>query len=174
MKSRVLIIFTLVCFLSLLSSLPHNAYACSCGGNPDFLLTWTGSAGAFQANVTKVEENGNNQKVYFDISLTQKGFYSGEYILQQSTFSTCTVHYNIGETYQVFLWQNESRFLETDICSSKQITGFDEYSHEDENGQMQHYREDYNILTQYNLGSIIIPISIAIIIPSFIVWRKRK
>ncbi len=174
MKSGLLIIITLVGFLFLLSSFPHNAYACSCAGNPDFLLTWTGSAGAFQANVTKVEENGNNQKVYFDISLTQKGFYLGEYILQQSTFSTCTVHYNIGETYQVFLWQNESRFLETNICDSKQITGFDEYSHEDEDGQMQHYREDYNILTQYNLGSIIIPVSIAIIIPSFIVWRKRK
>ena len=174
MKTRVLIIFALVVFLSLLSSLPQNAYACSCVGNPDFLLTWTGSAGAFQANVTKVEENGYNQKVYFDISLTQKGFYSGEYILQQSTFSTCTIHYNIGETYQVFLWQNEYRFLETNMCDSKQITGFDEYSYEDENGQMQHSREDYNFLTQYSLGSLIIPISAAIIIPIFVVWRKRK
>jgi hypothetical protein len=174
MKAILLIVFVLACFLFLFSSLPHNAYACSCGGNHDFLLTWTGSTGAFQANVTKIEENGNNQKVYFDISSTQKGFYSGEYALEQSTFSTCTVHYNIGETYQVFLWPNESGILETDICSSKQITGFDEYSYEGEDGQMQHYREDYNILTQYSLLSMIIPVSVAMIIPSFIVWRIRK
>ena len=166
--------FALVSFLLLLSSFSQNAHACSCGGNPDFLLTWIGSAGAFQANVTKIDENGNNQKVYFDINLTQKGLYLGEYILQQSTFSTCNVNYNIGETYQIFLWPSESRYLQADICSTKQISGFNEYSHEDENGQIQHYREDYNFFTQFGLVSMIVPVLIAITIPSFVVWRKRK
>jgi hypothetical protein len=60
------------------------------------------------------------------------------------------------------------------MCSTKQITGFSEYWHEDEDGQIEHYREDYNIFTQYNLGTLLIPISITIIIPCFVVWRKRK
>ncbi len=86
-------------------------------------------------------------------------------------FGSVVVQQNCDRGFQV---RFKNQFLGTDICSSKQITGFDEYSHEDENGQMQHYREDYNILTQYNLGTLIIPVSITIIIPCFVVWKKRK
>ena len=88
--------------------------------------------------------------------------------------SGCSVDYKIGETYQVFTYYDDGIMGSTNVCSTKQISGFDEYSHEDENGVLEHYREDYNILTQYNLFSIILLISIAIIIPSFVVWRKRK
>ncbi len=121
MKSRLAIIIGIVVCLSLFSFIPHNAYACSCGETPDFFLTWMGSTGSFQANVTKVEENENNQKIYFDISLTQKGLYSGDYILQQSVFDTCSVNYTIGETYQVFLWSTTSEFLKTELILRKDI-----------------------------------------------------
>jgi hypothetical protein len=173
MKSRLLIIIGFVGFLSLISFIPHNAYACSCGGKPDFLLTWMTSEGAFQANVTKVEQNGDSQKIYFDISLTQKGLYSGHYVHEQYSRSTCNVDYTAGETYQVFMWASGNQmFRETDICSTKQITGFDEYSHEDEHGQMQHYRQEYNFFTQYNLLSLIIPAIIASIFVGFLIRRK--
>ena len=174
MKTRLLIIITLVGFLSLFSFIPHNAYACSCSSYPDYLLTLSGSSTAFQGTVTKIIQDDHYEEVYFDITFPQKGIYqTGEYVIEQSKRSSCAVNYNIGETYQVFTY-NDGILDTTDMCSTKQITGFSEYSHEDENGQIEHYREDYSILTQYNLGSIIIPVSIAIIIPSFIVWRKRK
>ena len=170
------VIFTMIITLLVVSFVTTDAYACSCGAYPDFLLTWMTSDGAFQANVSEIEKEGNNEKIHFDISLTQKGIYSGHYIHEQYYGNTCNVDYNLGETYQVFMWSNNgnSGYKDTDICSTKQITGFSEYSHEDEYGNMQHYREDYNFFTQYNLLSLIIPVAIAVIIMGIIIWRKRK
>ena len=174
MKTRLLIIFALVGFLSLILFIPHNAYACSCDGYPDYLQILMKSNSAFQGTVTKIIQNDYYEEIYFDITFPQKEIsQTGEYVIEQSKMNGCTVNYNIGETYQVFMYDN-SRLGTTNMCSTKQITGFSEYSHEDDNGQIEYYREYYNILTQYNLGSIIIPISIVIIIPSFIIWRKRK
>ena len=168
--SAIIIILFAVLFVVI------DAHACSCGAYPDFLLTWMASEGAFQANVSEIEKEGNNEKIHFDISLTQKGMYSGLYIHEQYYGNTCNVDYAIGETYQVFMWPNSgnSGNKGTDICSTKQITGFNEYSHEDEYGNVQHYREDYNFFTQYNLFSLIIPVAITAIIVGIIVWRKRK
>ncbi|MCV0410120.1 hypothetical protein [Nitrosopumilus sp.] len=174
MKTRVLIIFTL-CIFSLFSFIPHDAYACSCVSYPDYLRILMESKSAFQGTVTKIIENGNYEKIYFDITFPQKGISNAdEHAIEQLTLSSCSVNYKIGETYQVFTHNNNGISGTTGICDTKQITGFSEYSHEDENGQIEYYREDYNILTQYNLGTIIIPVAIAIIIPSFVVWRKRK
>ena len=184
MKTRLLMIFAIVGFLSLISSLPQNAYACSCNGYPDYMVTLMESKTAFQGTVKDIQTDEGPRKITFDIHQIQKGNYSyGNYTLVDSSIiyygndmikmGGCSVDYKIGETYQVFTY-NGGIIGTTDMCSTKQITGFYEYSHEDEDGQMQHYREDYNILTQYNLWSMIIPISIAIIIPSFVVWRKRK
>ncbi len=174
MKTRLLII-ALIGFLSLISFIPHNAYACSCDSYPDYIRTMMESNTAFQGSVTKIIQiEPFHEEVYFDITFPQKGIsQTGEYMIEQNRGSSCAVNYNIGETYQVFTY-NDGITGTTGMCSTKQITGFSEYSHEDENGQIQHYREDYNILTQYNLGTIILPISIAIIIPSFVIWRKRK
>lgn len=174
MKTRFLIIIA-IGFLSLLSFIPHTAYACSCDGYPDYLRILMESESAFQGTVTKIIQNDHIEEVYFDITFPQKGISnSGEYMVEQYLGSSCALNYNIGETYQVFTHNDRMILGTTNMCSTKQITGFDEYFHEDENGQIEHYRYDYNILTQYNLGTIIIPLSIAIIIPSFIVWRKRK
>ncbi|QLH07173.1 hypothetical protein [Nitrosopumilus ureiphilus] len=173
MKTRLLIIVGLG-VLSLISFIPHNAHACSCNGYPDYLRTLLESRSAFQGTVTKIIQADNYEEIYFDITFPQKGISSGKYVIEQSKRSSCAVNYNVGETYQVFTYNEVGALGTTNMCDTKQITGFSEYSHEDENGQIEHYREDYNILTQYNLGTIIIPISIAIIIPSFVVWRKRK
>lgn len=49
---------------------------------------------------------------------------------------------NIGETYQVFTYSRDKITHETSICTTKQISGFDEYSYEDEFGQIKHYSQD--------------------------------
>lgn len=175
MKSKFLIIFTLGTILSLFVFIPQNAYACSCNGYPDYIQTFMESNSAFQGTVTKIVQNENYEEVYFDITFPQKGItQTGEYVIEQSKWNGCAVNYNIGQTYQVFTYIQDGIVGSTDMCSTKPISGFSVYSHEDENGQIQNYREDYNILTQYNMFGIILPISIAIIIPSFVVWRKRK
>ena len=174
MKTRFLIIFAL-CFFPLLSLTPHDAYACSCVSYPDYLRTLMESKSAFQGIVTKTITDGNHEKVYFDITFSQKGITNtDEYVVEQSTASSCSVNYKIGETYQVFTHNNNGLVDTTGICDTKQITGFDEYAHEDENGNIEYFREDYNLLTQYNLGTIILPVIIAIVVPSLIIWRKRK
>ena len=175
MRTRVLIIIASISFLSLASFIPHNAYACSCASYPDYLQTLMESRAAFQGTVTKIIQNDHYEEVYFDITFPQKGVsQTNGYVIEQSKRSSCAVNYNIGETYQVFMYNDDGIIGTTNMCSTKQITGFSEYSHEDENGQIEHYREDYNILTQYNLGSILLPMAIAIIILSVVVWRKRK
>ncbi|MCE9651912.1 MAG: hypothetical protein K8Q89_02475 [Nitrosarchaeum sp.] len=172
MKTRFLILLS---FLPLISFIPHNAYACSCDGYPDYLRTLMESSSAFQGTVTKIIKNDVYEEIYFDITFPQKGIsFTDEYMIKQTNLSSCAVNYNVGETYQVFMYDGDGIRGTTNMCSTKQITGFSEYSYEDENGQLEHYREDYNIFTQYNLGTIIIPAAIVIIIPSIVVWRKRK
>ncbi|MCV0413225.1 hypothetical protein [Nitrosarchaeum sp.] len=172
MKTRLFMIFG---FLLLGSFIPNNAYACSCNVYPDYLRTLIESSSAFQGTVTKIIQNDIYEEVYFDITFPQKGISStNEYMIKQTKLSSCAVNYNVGETYQVFTYNGEGIRGMTNMCSTKQITGFSEYSHEDENGLVEHYRENYNILTQYDLGTIIISISVVIIIPSIVVWRKRK
>lgn len=174
MKTRLLLIFAL-CIFSLLSFTPHYAYACSCASYPDYLRTLMESKSAFQGTVTKIIKDGNHEKVYFDITFPQKGIpNTDEHVIEQLTLSSCSVNYKIGETYQVFTHNDNGLTGTTGICDTKQITGFDEYTHEDENGKIEYFREDYNIITQYNLGTIILPVAIAIVIPSLIIWRKRK
>jgi hypothetical protein len=165
------------------SNMTNQAYACSCGGQPDFLLTWMSSSGAFQGTVKEIIRDNGPLKVIFDVHMIQKGisYNLGNYTLNDRStihnddgfvsISSCGVDYNIGETYQVFEWSGQS----PGICSTKQVSGYDEYSHENENGQVQNYREDYNYFTQYSFWSLIIPITMAVIIPLIIIiWRKRK
>jgi hypothetical protein len=148
-------------------------------------MTWMESDGAFQGTVKDILTYEGPRKVTFDIHQVQKGGYSyGNYTLGDSSIihhgkdmiqiSSCSVDYKIGETYQVFVYSGNQMMGSTDMCSIKQISGFDEYSHEDEDGQLQHYRQDYNFLTQYSIFSLIIPVSITAMIAGIIVWRKRK
>lgn len=177
MNKTILILFAIVIF----SNMTNQAYACSCA-HPDFLLTWMGSSGAFQGTVKEIMRGDGPTKVVFDIHMIQKGIYNfGNYTLNdQNTayfdgntvmMSSCGVDYKIGETYQVFEWPRSSPV----ICDTKQVSGYDEYSDEDENGQIHNYRVDYNYFTQYSFWSLIIPITIVVIIPLIIIiWRKRK
>ena len=133
----------------------QDSFACSCSSYPDFLMTWMESAGAFQGTVKDILIDEGPRKVTFDIHQVQKGGYPyGNYTLDDSSIihhgkdmiqkSSCSVDYKIGETYQVFVYSESQMIGETNMCSTKQISGFDEYSHEDEDGQIQHYREDYD------------------------------
>lgn len=174
MKTRLLIILALG-FSSSFSFIPHNAYACSCVSYPDYLQTLMESRSSFQGTVTKIIADGNHEKVYFDITFPQKGIpNTNEYVVEQLTLSTCSVNYKIGETYQVFTHNDNGIIGTTGMCDTKQITGFDEYSHEDENGRIEHFREYYNIFTQYSFTTIILLMTISVAVVSFFVWRIRK
>lgn len=168
-------IFTIsVCFFTLILFLTNNAYACSCIAFPDYLQTLMESKAAFQGTVTKIIPDGNYEEIYFDVTFPQKGtFADNQHMIKQLKLSSCAVNYKIGETYQVFT-HNDGLVGTTGICDTKQITGFNEYSHEDESGKIEHYREDYNIFTQYNFATIIVPVVIPVAVVSFFVWRKRK
>ena len=162
-----------------------DSFACSCSSSPDILMTWMGSSGAFQGAVRDIQTGEGPRKIIFDIHQVQKGNYPyGNYLFEDSsiihhtnqltTISSCSVDYKIGETYQVFVYDgNRMTVGKTDICSTKQISGFDEYLHEDEKGQIQHYRHNYNFFSQYSMFSLIIPMFIPVIIV-MILWRKRK
>lgn len=172
MKPRLLLIIGMIVMSS---SLITDGYACSCEGYPEYLRILMDSNTAFQGTVTKIIQKDHTEEVYFDIIFPQKGsFQTEEHMIEQSKRSSCAVNYKIGETYQVFTYNDDVTLGTTNMCSTKQITGFNEYSHEDENGNMEYFREDFNILTQYNLGTIIFPISAAIVIPILVVWRKRR
>jgi hypothetical protein len=90
------------------------------------------SQAAFQGTVTKIIQNDKyEEEVYFDITFPQKGIsQTNEYVIEQSYRNSCAVNYNIGETYQVFIYNDF--FGDTNLCTTKQITGFSEYSHENE------------------------------------------
>ena len=181
MKSRILILL----LITLVTLQIQDSFACSCSSNPDFLMAWMESSGAFQGTVKDILTGEGPRKVTFDIHQVQKGNYPyGNYTLGDSSIihygkdmikvSSCSVDYKIGETYQVFTYSGSQITGETNMCSTKQISGFDEYSHENEDGQIQHYREDYNFFTQYSVFSLIVPVSITAIVVGIIIWRKRK
>ena len=174
-----------VLFLILIPISIQESFACSCSAYPDFLMAWMESTGAFQGTVKHIPAGEGPRKVTFDIHQIQKGNYPyGNYTLVDSSIiyhdkdmiqmSSCSVDYKIGETYQVFTYGGIQMTGETNMCSTKQISGFDEGSHEDEDGQIQYYRQDYNFFVQYNLISLILPMSVTVIIVGIIIWRKRK
>ena len=164
----------------------QNSFACSCSSNPDFLMAWTESEGAFQATVKDVIAGDGPRKIIFDIHQVQKGTYPyGEYVFDDSSIiyygndtilaSSCKVDYKIGETYQVFIYAGSQATGATNMCTTKQISGFYESSHEDEYGQVQHYRQDYSFFGQYSMLLLSALITIlAITITGVAVWRKRK
>ena len=182
MKTKLLILLLLVIIATLQI---QESFACSCSSHPDFLTIWMGSSGAFQGTVNDILLGNGPQKVIFDIHQVQKGNYPyGNYILEDSNIihygddmvkeSSCGVDYKVGETYQVFVFSGNQIMSQTNMCSTKQISGFDEYFHEDEDGQVQHYRQDYNFFSQYSLFSLIIPVSIPTVIAGIMIWRKIK
>ncbi len=180
---RLVVLAALLIVLAVLQI--QDSFACSCSAHPDFLMTWIGSDGAFQATVKDIPAGDGPRKVVFDIHQVQKGSYPyGDHIFEDSSiirygegssrYSSCSVDYKVGETYQVFTYGGNQFTGETGICSTKQISGFDEYSHEDEHGQIQHYRQDYNFFSQYGLSSLTMSVAVPAIIAGVVVWRKRR
>ena len=181
MKTKLLILL----LITLATLQVQDSFACSCSSHPDFLTALMESDGAFQGTVKDIMTDEGPRKVTFDIHQIQKGNYQyGNYTLRDSSIihhgkdtiqrSSCSVDYKIGETYQVFVYSGSQMMGETNMCSTKQISGFDEYSHEDEEGQLHQYREDYNFFVQYSIFSLIVPVSIAAIVVGIVVWRTRQ
>lgn len=163
----------------------QDSFACSCVPDPDFVTVLTESEGAFQATVKDVIAGDGPRKIIFDIHQVQKGNYPhGEYVFEDSSViyywtgairdSSCKVDYKIGKTYQVFIYAEGQGASATNICTTKQISGFDEGSHEDGEGQMQDYRQDYSFFGRYSMLLLSALIIIPAIIMGVVVWRKRK
>lgn len=160
-----------------------DSLACSCGSEPDFLLVWAESDGAFQGTVIDILEGEGPRKVVFDIHLVQKGIYPyGKYVLEDTSVvylegdlvqrTSCEVYYKRGEIYQVFVDEG-SLAGSTYMCTTKQISGFEEYSHEDKDGQIQHHRQYYSFFSQYGLISLILPVAVPSMVACTILWRRK-
>ena len=163
----------------------QDSFACSCAPDPDFLMALTESEGAFQATVKDVLTGDGPRKIIFDIHQVQKGSYPhGEYVFEDSSViyywtgaiqdSSCKVDYKIGKTYQVFIYAEGQGASATNMCTTKQISGFYEGSHEDGEGQTQDYRQDYSFFGRYSMLLLSALIIILAIITGVVVWRKRK
>lgn len=177
-------LFPVMLLASLVPLQVQDSFACSCNSDPDFLAVWAESDGAFQGTVMDVTQGEGPRKVTFDIHLVLKGSYPyGKYVLEDSSVvylewgavrhSSCEVYYKVGETYQVFVY-GESPAGSTGICTTKQISGFEEYSREGQDGQVQHRRQNHYIFDQYGFLSLIVPsVAISAIVAGALVWRQE-
>ena len=164
----------------------QDSFACSCAPDPGFLTTLAESEGAFQATVRDILTGDGPRKIIFDIHQVQKGTYPhGEYVFDDSNVihygkatiqeSSCKVDYKIGGTYQVFIYAESQALGATNMCTTKQILGFDGWSHEGGGDQTQHYRQGYSFFGQYSMLLLSALVTIlTIIITGVVVWRKRK
>lgn len=162
----------------------QDSLACSCGSEPDFLTAWAGADGAFQGTVIDVLEGEGPRKIVFDVHLVQKGVYPyGKYVFEDHSVidlgdgmvqsSSCKVNYQRGETYQVFVHGGLSA-ASAGICTTKQISGFKEYSQEGEDGQMQHHILYYSFFDQYGLLSLPFAIVVPAIIAGALIWIRKR
>ena len=163
----------------------QNSFACTCASDSDFSRVLAESEGAFQATVKDVLVGDGPRKIIFDIHQVQKGSYPhGEYIFHDSSVvyywtgvvrdSSCSVNYKIGETYQVYIYAESQTASATNMCTTKQISGFNEGSYEEGWGQTQHYRQDYGFFGRYGMLSLFALTAILATITGVVVWIKRK
>ena len=163
----------------------QNSFACTCASDSDFSMVLAESEGAFQATVKDVLTGDGPRKIIFDIHQVQKGSYPhGEYIFHDSSVvyywtgvvrdGSCKVDYKIGETYQVFIHAESQGASATNMCTTKQISGFNEGSYEDGQGQIQHYGQDHSFFGRYSILLLCALTAILAIITGVVVWIKRK
>ncbi|QLH06515.1 hypothetical protein [Nitrosopumilus ureiphilus] len=166
MKSRLLIIISL---LVLVPSAPLS-YACSCASPIDYVQAVNESEYVFIGTVTNIDNSGGPQKIHFNVMSTIKGDISGNTFVLRNTNvasnsesiqvknSSCDVGYQLGVTYNVFVYEND--FMNNDMCTTKAI-GFIEMFN----------LLEYNISYYLILGLIVIVVGIIIGIK---IRRKRK
>ena len=141
-----------------------NSYACSCASTIDYFQAIKESDYAFTGTVTQIDNSDGPQKVYFDVSSVAKGaIEDGSFILENNniirhdeftTQSSCDVGYQIGVTYNVFVYDNNN--MNNGMCTTKPV-GF------------------LGVLNpvDYNLFYYVLPVGLIGIV-GFVFLKKRK
>ena len=145
----------------------HNAHACSCAAPTDYVAAMTESEYAFTGTVTHIDNSLGTQKIHFDVMSVAKGdIPENVFVLENSNIinngesssqSSCDVGYQVGVTYNVFVYDNE--FMNNGMCSTKAV-GF--------LGIMNPF--------QYNLFHIVffVLILVAIVLIAVVFMRRKR
>ena len=107
----------------------QESHACSCAAPTDYVAAMMESEYAFIGTVTHIENSEGPQKVHFDVSSVAKGdIAENTFVLENSNIisngefsshSSCDVGYQVGVTYNVFVYDNT--FMNNGMCSTKAI-----------------------------------------------------
>ena len=161
---RSLFLFAIMTFV--LFPVPES-HACSCAIPVDYVAVTMESEYAFVGTVTHIDNSDGPQKVHFDVSSVIKGEIPGNtFVLKNTNIingpssmgNTCDAGYQVGVTYNVFVFDNE--FMNNSMCSTKAV-GF--------LGVMDPFQ--YNLFYIVILVLILIAITMTVI---FIARRKRR
>ena len=142
-----------------------NSYACSCADPIDYFQALSESEYSFTGTVTQIDNSDGPQKVHFDvISVTKGDVPDGVFILANNnlirngeftTHSSCDVGYQIGVTYNVFVYDNIH--MNNGMCTTKAV-GF--------LGILNPY--EYTLFYYVILGFV----GVGIVV--FVIWKKKK
>ena len=145
----------------------HDAHACSCAAPTDYVTALAESEYAFTGTVTHIDNSLGPQKIHFDVTSVVKGdIPENKFVLENTNIinndesslrSSCDVGYQVGVTYNVFVYDNE--FMNNGMCSTKAV-GF--------LGIMNPFQ--YNLFHITILGLSIIAIATTVV---FIIRRKK-
>ena len=142
-----------------------NSYACSCTAPIDYFQALSYAEYVFTGKVTQIENSDGPQKVHFEVSSMAKGnITNGVFILENNniirhgeftTNSSCDVGYEVGVTYNVFVYDNIN--MNNEMCTTKAVGAL-------------------GILNpiEYNLFYYVILSTFGVGIAVFAVWKKRK
>ena len=131
MKNMWLSVFTLSLISISILTFPNESYACSCSSSPDYLLATIESKHVFIGTVTKIDNSEGPQKVHFDVESVVKGDLGDVYVLENRNIintgefthhSSCDVGYEIGTTYNVFVYANSQ--MNNGMCTTKPVSAF--------------------------------------------------
>ena len=110
---------------------PPETYACSCASSPDYLLATVESKHVFVGTVTRIDNSDGPQKVHFDVESVVKGNLGEVYVLENRNIintgefthhSSCDVGYEVGTTYNVFVYANAQ--MNNGMCTTKPVSAF--------------------------------------------------
>ncbi len=123
------LLFLFVLTVLILVPVIQESYACSCSSPVDYVAATMESEYVFIGTVTHIDNSNGPQKIHFDVDSVVKGDISNSKFVLENTGKTrqgdtrsessCDVGYQMGVTYNVFVYDNES--LNNSMCSTKAI-----------------------------------------------------
>ncbi len=164
-KTSIMVMFLIMGIFS--THYIHDAHACSCASPVDYVGVTMESEYAFIGTVTHIDNSDGPQKVHFDVGSVIKGnIPDNTFVLENTNIingpssmgNTCDVGYQVGVTYNVFVFDNA--FMNNGMCSTKAVGFF---------GIMDPFQ--YNLFYIMIFVLILIEITMIVIL---IVRRKRR